>query len=119
MKRVICVLSAGIFLASCRTTPEEQVLGRADNPCNATHMRSHAECRAAFMNSVYIADIRIGQTLDEVRSIMRNGPQQREATEDSESWLFHTDYRNRLWTRVVFKKGRVVEIKQFDMRRRR
>lgn len=118
-KRWIYVLWAGIFLASCRTSPEEEVLARPDNPCTATHMRSHAECRNAFINSVYIANVRIGQTQDEVQSIMRKGPQQREATEDSESWLYHTDYRNRLWTRILFKKGRVVEVGRFDMRRRR
>lgn len=117
-KRWICALSAGIFLAGCQT-PEEQVLRRADNPCNASHMRSHEECRGAFINSVFMGDVRIGQTQDEVRSIMRKGPEQREAAEDSESWLYHTDYRNRMWTRLVFKQGRVVEIKQIDMRRRR
>jgi hypothetical protein len=82
-------------------------------------MRSHAECRNAFINSVHMGDVRIGQTQDEVRSTMRKGPEQREATEDSESWLYHTDYRNRLWTRLTFKQGRVAEIKQIDLRRRR
>jgi hypothetical protein len=95
------------------------VLSRADNPCTAAHMRSHAECRNAFINSVRMGDVRIGQTQDEVQSVMRKGPEQREAAGDSETWLYHTDYRNRLWTRVVFKQGRVAEIRQFDMRRRR
>jgi len=119
-KRWICVFSAGIFLflTGCKS-PEERLLGRPDNPCTASHMRSHTECRNAFINSVHIADLRIGQTQDQVQSIMQKGPQQREAAGESETWLYHTDYRNRLWTRIVFKQGRVVEIGQADMRRRR
>jgi hypothetical protein len=116
--RWICAFSAGLFLAGCQTA-EERVLARPDNPCTATHMRSHAECRNAFINAVRMGDVRIGQTQDEVQSVMRKGPEQREAAGDSETWLYHTDYRNRLWTRVVFRQGRVAEIRQFDMRRRR
>jgi hypothetical protein len=77
------------------------------------------ECRTAFINAVHLADVRIGQTQDEVRKIMQKGPEQREGTADSETWLYHTDYRNRIWTRLVFKQGRVAEIKQYDLRRRR
>jgi hypothetical protein len=116
--RWISVVATGVCLAGCQTA-EDRLLARPDNPCTASHMRSHAECRNAFINSVHMGDVRIGQTQDEVQAIMRKGPEQREAGPDSESWLYHTNYRNRLWTRLVFRQGRVAEIKQVDIRRLR
>ena len=82
-------------------------------------MRSRVECENAFINSVNIEQVQIGQTPDEVRAAMRKPADRREASEETETWLYHTDYRNRLWTAIVFKQGRVTEIKQADMRRRR
>lgn len=114
------VLAISVLLGGCRSrTPEDALLSRGDNPCTASHMRSHAECRNAFINSIYIENVKVGQTQDEVRGVMRKAPERREASEGTETWVYHTDYRYRLWTAIVFRGGRVTEIKQLDMRRRR
>jgi hypothetical protein len=110
-------LVSAVVVAGCRS--REEALERADNPCAVRYIRSRGECENAFVNSINVENLKLGQTTDEVRVAMGKAAERRELTADSESWIYHTDYRNRLWTAIIFKQGRVAEIREVDMRRRR
>jgi hypothetical protein len=88
---------------------------RSEGPCEGFHA-DPAACERAYANSLVAGRVQIGQTLSEVRTIMGRDPERREATADSESWSYLTDYSNQLLTVVVFKQGVVAEINQASAR---
>ena len=80
-------------------------------PCKGFHTNQQA-CQRAAENAIAIAQVKIGQTTEEVSKIMGKGPERREATADSEAWSYLTDYDHELMTTIIFSQGRVSEIKQ-------
>jgi hypothetical protein len=54
----------------------------------------------------------IGQSLEDVKKIMPNPPDRRVGDEQSEAWSYITDYANTMMTTIVFRGGKVSEIKQ-------
>jgi hypothetical protein len=70
----------------------------------------------AETNRRHINDVRVGQTLAEVRAIMQKDPEKREvrARFDGkvvEFWSFVSDYGRRLDSTITFIDGRVQEIR--------
>ena len=84
---------------------------RDSGPCEGFHT-DPAACERAHANSLVAGKIQLGQTTSEVRTIMGRDPERREATTESESWSYLTDYSTQSLTVIVFKKGVVSEIKQ-------
>ena len=67
-------------------------------------------------NRQRIGQVKIGQTLDEVRAIMRKDPEKRELRsrfdgKSVEFWTFVTDYGLKLQSTITFLDGRVEEIR--------
>ena len=56
--------------------------------------------------------VQLGQSMNEVMSLMGKGPERREAQPGSETWWFLTQYQARMHTLVIFKDGVVAEIRQ-------
>jgi hypothetical protein len=72
--------------------------------------------RRAEENEHRINQIRVGQTLEEVRAIMGKEPERREARarfdgKTVEMWSYVTDYARKLDTTIIFVDGRVQEIR--------
>jgi hypothetical protein len=67
-------------------------------------------------NRSRIDQIRVGQTLDEVRALMRKPPEKREVRQrfdgkEIEFWSYVTDYARKLDSTITFVDGRVTEIR--------
>ena len=81
------------------------------NPCHGDEA-DHQQCGNARFNARHVAKIRIGATLDDVRSIMQLEPEKRETQRTADAvtdrWTYLTDYARRQTTTVVFVNGRVV-----------
>lgn len=84
---------------------------RSSGPCKGFHTQPEA-CERAAANSQAIALVLIGQSLEEVKKIMPNPPDRRVGDEQSEAWSYITDYDNSMMTTIVFRSGKVSEIKQ-------
>ena len=107
MKRLLFLAGSVLLISACTYGGHYQRSG----PCEGWHT-DNAACIKAHDNSVAIARVHIGQTLDEVRFIMGKEPERREASADMERWGYLTDYSNELVTTIVFTNGVVSEIKQ-------
>jgi hypothetical protein len=67
-------------------------------------------------NRRHINDVRVGQTLADVRTIMSKAPEKREVRarfdgKTVEFWSYVTDYGRRLDSTITFVDGRVQEIR--------
>ena len=67
-------------------------------------------------NERHINQIRVGQTVAEVRAIMGKDPERREARarfdgKTVEMWSYVTDYARKLDTTIIFVDGRVQELR--------
>jgi hypothetical protein len=72
--------------------------------------------REAAANRGKLNQVRVGQTLAEVRAIMGKEPERRDVRNRFdgkvvEMWSYATDYVRRLDTTIIFVDGRVEEIK--------
>jgi len=72
--------------------------------------------RRAEENERHINQVRIGQTLQEVRAVMGKDPERREARarfdgKTVEMWSYVTDYARKLDTTIIFVDGRVEELR--------
>ena len=70
----------------------------------------------AETNRQYLNEVRVGQTLAEVRAIMKKDPEKREVRSRFdgkvvEFWSYVTDYGRRLDSTITFIDGRVQEIR--------
>lgn len=67
-------------------------------------------------NRAHIDGVRIGQTFDEVRTLMAKPPEKREVRarfdgKQVEFWSYVTDYARKLDTTITFVEGHVTEIR--------
>ncbi len=100
-----CSSPGGTMLDSGRITP-----------CPDWHTDNQA-CGNALWNAKVIGQVKLGQTQDEVRAIMRHDPERREAAVSSdgtttETWVYITDYQAELMTTLIFTSGKVTGIGQ-------
>ena len=107
MSRYFVVVPAIVLLSSCNITGHYQSSG----PCEGFHSDQQA-CLRAAQNSGVIGNVKLGQSLSEVRDAMGKDPEQRTAIADTETWGYLTDYGARRLTEIVFKNGVVQEIRQ-------
>jgi hypothetical protein len=112
MLRNLLLVVISLLLISCELSGHYESSG----PCRGFHKDQQA-CQRAAENASTIGKVKVGQSLAEVRQIMGKDPDRREASSDSETWGYLTDYAAQLVTVVVFKNGSVAEIKQVPYRK--
>src|SRR5829696_4293533 len=99
-----CSSPGGILLPDGRITP-----------CPDWHTDNQA-CGYALFNARVIGQVRLGQTQDDVRTIMKHAPERREASMSdgrrSEIWMYITDYQAELMTALTFTDGVLTSIGQ-------
>jgi len=70
-------------------------------------------CRSAYVNAPLLPKVQIGMTQDEVRKTLGSrDPDRREATTDSETWYYMSDYQRELMAKFTFVGGKLTRIEQ-------
>ena len=75
-------------------------------PCHRDHRDAQA-CGNAIFNETVIAQIHTGQTLTDVRAIMRHNAERRTVEGTNESWGYITNYDNKQMTWIAFTDRKV------------
>lgn len=112
MKPSIILLAGSVVLAGCGVSGHY----RSEGPCRGFH-KDQQSCERAAENSQVIGKVQIGQTMADVASIMGKGPERRNATAESETWSYLTQYQGYITTTIIFKNGVVNEIRSAGGRR--
>ena len=107
MKNSVLAISLCLLISACSVSGKY----RGEGPCKGFHKDPEA-CERAAVNSLVIGNVQQGQSPEKVREIMGHYPERREAEKDLETWGYRTNYRERLFTIITFKNGKVTSIKQ-------
>jgi len=118
MKRTLLAVSIGILALTGCTSAMNSALppGRmneagAIRPCHRDHRDAQA-CGNAIFNQGVIAQIHTGQTLTDVRAIMRHDAERRTVDGANESWGYITNYDDKQMTWIAFTDHKVSSITQ-------
>lgn len=80
-------------------------------PCHHDDRDAQA-CGNAIFNRGVIGQIHTGQTLTDVRAIMRHDAERRTVNDSYESWGYITDYNDKMMTWITFTDRKVSSISQ-------
>lgn len=116
MKKIFLAISvASIALVGCTGVmntalpPGEMDQAGTIRPCHRDHRDAQA-CGNAIFNTKVIGQIHTGQTLSDVRAIMRHEAERRTVDGQNESWGYITNYDNKTMTWIAFTDHRVTGI---------
>jgi hypothetical protein len=112
MLRSFLLMAACLLLSGCGISGHYV----SEGPCKGFHTDQQA-CQRAAENFVAIGKVKVGQSLSEVRQIMGKDPERREASADTETWGYLTDYMASQLTQINFRGGVVAEIRQVPYRK--
>lgn len=107
VKAILLAILPTALLGACAFSPNY----RGSGPCEGFNSDQHA-CERAHENSLVVGRARMGDSLEGARAAIGRDPDWREATSDSETWGYLTDYEDERFTVFIFRLGVVVEIKQ-------
>jgi hypothetical protein len=118
MKSTILALSvAALALTGCTATMNTALpAGRMSDagiirPCHRDHRDAQA-CGNAIFNVNVIHQIHTGQTLSDVRAIMRHEAERRTVDGSNESWGYITNYDDKVMTWITFTDRKVTSVTQ-------
>jgi len=118
MKRTIFALSlAALALTGCTSAMNTALPpGRMSDagvirPCHRDHRDAQA-CGNAIFNQGVISQIHTGQTLTDVRAIMRHDAERRTVDGSNESWGYITSYDDKVMTWIAFTDRKVSAVTQ-------
>ena len=113
MKRTLLAISVAVFtLSGCTATMNSALPpGRMNEagtirPCHRDHRDAQA-CGNAIFNEGVIAQIHTGQTLTDVRAIMRHDAERRTVEGSNEAWGYITNYNDKVMTWIEFTDRKV------------
>jgi hypothetical protein len=113
MKRTLLAASVAILaLTGCTSAMNSALppgrMNEAGNirPCHRDHRDAQA-CGNAIFNDGVIAQIHTGQTLTDVRAIMRHDAERRTVDGSNESWGYITNYNDKMMTWIAFTDRKV------------
>ena len=116
MKRTLLAVSVGILALTGCTSAMNSALppGRMNEagtirPCHRDHRDAQA-CGNAIFNEGVIAQIHTGQTLGDVRAIMRHEAERRTVDGMNESWGYITNYNDKVMTWIAFSDQKVSSV---------
>jgi len=113
MKRTLLAISiAALAVTGCTSAMNTALppgrMNEAGNirPCHRDHRDAQA-CGNAIFNETVIASIHTGQTLTDVRTIMRHDAERRTVDGSNESWGYITNYNDKVMTWIEFTDRKV------------
>jgi hypothetical protein len=113
MNRTLLAVSVAILvLTGCTSTmnsalpPGRMSEAGVIRPCHRDHRDAQA-CGNALFNETVISQIHTGQTLTDVRAIMRHDAERRTVDGTNESWGYITNYHNKQMTWIAFTDRKV------------
>ncbi len=112
---ILAVSTAIAALAGCTSAMNSALPpGRMNEagsirPCHRDHRDAQA-CGNAIFNQGVIAQIHTGQTLNDVRAIMRHDAERRTVDGANESWGYITNYNDKQMTWIAFTDSRVSSV---------
>ncbi len=116
MKKTLLAFSAAaLTLAGCTSVMNSALPpGRMSDagtirPCHRDHRDAQA-CGNALFNQDVIAQIHTGQTLTDVRAIMRHDAERRTVDGSNESWGYITNYNDKVMTWIAFTDRKVSSV---------
>jgi nitrous oxide reductase accessory protein NosL len=116
MKRTLFAISvAALTLTGCTSAMDTALPpGRMNEagtirPCHRDHRDAQA-CGNAIFNDGVIAQIHTGQTIGDVRAIMRHEAERRTVAGVTESWGYITNYNDKVMTWIEFTDQKVTAI---------
>jgi len=72
-------------------------------------------CLSAYANAPRLPKVQIGMTQDEVRKTLGNREaDRREATTESETWYYMSDYSREMMAKLTFVAGKLTRIEQVN-----
>ena len=117
MKRLFAVSVTILALTGCTTAMNSALPpGRMNEagtirPCHRDHRDAQA-CGNAIFNETVIAQIHTGQTLTDVRAIMRHEAERRTVDGENEKWGYITNYDDKVMTWISFTDRKVSAVTQ-------
>lgn len=118
MKRTLLAVSVAILAFTGCTSAMNTALppGRMNEagnirPCHRDHRDAQA-CGNAIFNEGVISQIHTGQTLTDVRAIMRHDAERRTVNGSNESWGYITNYNDKVMTWIAFTDRKVSGVTQ-------
>jgi len=118
MKKILLAISvAALALTGCTATlnkalpPGRMSEAGTIRPCHRDYRDAQA-CGNAIFNETVIAQIHTGQTLTDVRAIMRHDAERRTVAGENESWGYITNYSDKVMTWIAFTDRRVSSVTQ-------
>jgi len=116
MRRTLLAVSVAIVALTGCTSAMNSALppGRMNEagtirPCHRDHRDAQA-CGNAIFNEGVIAQIHTGQTLGDVRAIMRHEAERRTVDGMNESWGYITNYNDKVMTWIAFSDQKVSSV---------
>jgi hypothetical protein len=116
-KTLLAVSLASVTLLGCTSAMNTALPpGRMNEagtirPCHRDHRDAQA-CGNAIFNSGVITSIHTGQTLTDVRAIMRHDAERRTVDGANESWGYITNYDDKVMTWIAFTDRKVSAVSQ-------
>lgn len=116
-KSLLAISVASLAFLGCTATmntalpPGRMNEAGAIRPCHRDHRDAQA-CGNAIFNQTVIAQIHTGQTLTDVRAIMRHDAERRIVDGPNESWGYITNYDDKVMTWIAFTDRKVSAVTQ-------
>src|ERR1044071_7562606 len=118
MKKILLAISvAALALTGCTATlntalpPGRMSEPGTIRPCHRDYRDAQA-CGNAIFNQTVIAQIHTGQTLGDVRAIMRHEAERRTVDGANEKWGYITNYDDKVMTWIAFTDSKVSSVTQ-------
>lgn len=109
---VVTLALAGCTSAMNKVSPPGRMNQAGEiRPCHRDHRDAQA-CGNAIFNQTVVAQIHPGQSLSDVRAIMRHDAERRTVIASNESWGYITNYGEKTMTWIHFTDQRVSSITQ-------
>ena len=115
--KIVVLSLAALALTGCTAVLNQSLPpGRMNEagtirPCHNDGYDAQA-CGNALFNETVIGKIHTGQSLTDVRAIMRHDAERRTVDPTSESWGYITSYRDKVMTWITFTDQKVSSLKQ-------
>lgn len=115
-RALVLIVSLSVFgcvdtLQDAARPPGEMRADGRINPCHGWE-RDKELCGESKFFAKAVNEVSAGQTKEEVRAIMKRDPWRRQIRDGAEEWGYSTSYEQERMVWIVFRDGKVVELRE-------